>query len=106
MVKISRDDKRLSRLKTPTLSDIEFLERYDLQKCIFNSPDAFCEEIGQDLMMIDEEVRPSNTVDDRIDLLAIDRDGTAVVLELKRGSHKLQLFQAISYAGMIAQWSP
>ncbi len=49
---------------------------------------------------------PSKDVQDRIDLLTIDREGKVVVIELKRGNNKLQMLQAISYAGMIAQWSP
>jgi hypothetical protein len=63
---------------------------------------TFCEEIGESLLVIGQKVRPSDAVPDRIDILAIDDPGTSVVIELKRGSHKLQLLQAISYAGMVS----
>jgi len=49
MVKISRADKRFSRLVTTTLAAANILERYDLQEYIFNSPEAFCQELGQNL---------------------------------------------------------
>ena len=68
-------------------------------------PDSFCKEIGENLCVIGQEVRPSEAVPDRIDILAIDEDGNAVVIELKRGTHKLQLLQAVSYAGMVSRWS-
>jgi hypothetical protein len=68
------------------------------------SPGSFCEEIGEKLLVIGQEVRPSDFVSDRIDILALDEAGSAVVIELKRGTHKLQLLQALSYAGMISRW--
>lgn len=102
MVKISKTDKRFTRLNTPSLSEAAILERCDLQEYIFNSQGEFYQEIGQDFWIVGKEVSPSDAVADRIDLLAVDSDGVAVIIELKRGSHRLQLFQAISYAGMIA----
>ena len=104
MLKIDRDNQSFSLLDTPTLADVSITERYDLQEFICNSPAAFCKEIEQELFLVGKEIVPSKNVQDRIDLLAVDREGTCVVIELKRGNHKLQLFQAISYAGMIAQW--
>jgi hypothetical protein len=104
MVRISRPEKRFHRLKTKPLKEAGILERYDLQEYIFNSREDFCHEIGQDLLIIGKEVQPSPEVADRIDLLALDRDGDVVVIELKRGNDKLHLLQAISYAGMIAKW--
>jgi len=107
MVRISRANQRFEPLKKPSLADANILERYDLQEYIFNSHEAFCEEVGQpQLKIIAKEVRPSKAVDDRIDLLAVDEDGDLVVIELKRGSDKLQLLQSIAYAGMAAKLTP
>jgi len=71
---------------------------------ICKDPDPFFEELGERLRVIGQEVRPSEAVADRIDILAIDDAGTAVVIELKRGTHKLQLLQAVSSAGMVSRW--
>lgn len=106
MLKIHRENQKFEKLDSPTLADVSISERYDLQEFITNSPEAFFSEIGQELFLIGTEIEPSDTVQDRIDILAVDREGCCVIIELKRGSHKLQMLQAISYAGMIAQWSP
>jgi len=102
MLKIDRENHSLTPLEKPTLSEAAVRERYDLQEFICNSPDVFFVELGQELFLIGSELQPSETVQDRIDILAIDREGTVVVVELKRGNHKLQLMQAISYAAMVA----
>lgn len=106
MLKIDRKNQSFSLLDTPTLADVSITERYDLQEFISNSPDAFFREMGLELFLIGKEVEPSQNVQDRIDLLAIDKEGRCVIVELKRGNNKLHMLQAISYAGMISHWSP
>lgn len=106
MLKIDRNTQSFSLLDTPSLADVSITERYDLQEFISNSPDAFFKELGLELFLIGKEIEPSKNVQDRIDLLAVDKEGCCVVIELKRGNHKLHMLQAISYAGMISQWEP
>ena len=104
MLRIDRDNKKFTRLHKPDRSGAGLTERYDLQDMIKNSPDAFFQEMGESLLLLGDEVRPTDFVEDRIDLLAVDQQGSLVVVELKRGSHKLQLLQALSYASMISKW--
>ena len=104
MLKIDKDNRSLETLAKVTLPESGITERYDLQKMICNSSDAFFQEMSEDIMLLGEEVRPSDSVEDRIDLLAIDREGGMVVIELKRGNHKLHLLQALSYVSMISDW--
>lgn len=106
MLKIDRDRKSFTALEPATLMERQLLEREDLQEFISHSPAEFFSEINEELFILGKEVMPSDTVQDRIDLLAVDKEGACVVIELKRGSNKLQMLQAISYAGMIADWSP
>jgi hypothetical protein len=61
---------------------------------------------GESLWLIGQEVRPSEAMPDRIDILAVDEVGNSIIIELKRGTHKLQLLQAVSYAGMVSRWAP
>jgi hypothetical protein len=105
LLRIARDTKRLTLLSRTTLPEAGILERRDLQEFIWNDAQAFFGEIGQEIFLIGKEVEPSTTVPDRIDLLGIDRDGQTVIIELKRGGHKLHMLQAMSYAGMIARWT-
>lgn len=104
MLRVDRNEKKLTRLKQTTLPEAGWKERQDLQQLIRNSPDSFFEEMGEALLLLGEEVRPDTFVDDRIDLLALDQQGTSVIIELKRGSNKFQLLQALSYAAMVSKW--
>ena len=104
MLKIDLSARRMDQLSEEALRSAKIRERDDIQDLITRNPEAFFKELGQDLFLLGSEIRPADNVDDRIDLLALDPDGTAVVIELKRDSHKLHLLQAIPYAGMIARW--
>ncbi|MCB9878202.1 MAG: hypothetical protein H6835_11440 [Planctomycetes bacterium] len=104
MLKLDRKTRSFSSMRSPSLAEAGVLERADLQSCIANSSEAFFAEVGERLFLIGQEVVPSTTVADRIDLLAADPEGAIVIVELKRGSNKLHMLQAISYAGMLAHW--
>jgi hypothetical protein len=72
---------------------------------IRQSADDFFTELDENLLLIGEEVQPTKFVADRIDLLAVDREGVAVIIEIKRGADKLQLLQALPYAAMLSKWT-
>lgn len=104
MLRVDKTKRTLQPLELRSLPDAGWKERQDLQQMIRNSPEAFFGEMGESLLLLGEEIRPAELVEDRIDLLAIDPRGIPVVIELKRGSNKLQLLQAVSYAAMVSKW--
>jgi hypothetical protein len=105
MLRIDRKNRSLAPVERKRLGDAGLKERTDVQAMIRANPNAFFEEIGERLLLLGEEVKPSLHVTDRIDLLAIDENGSLAVIELKRGTDKLQLLQALTYAAMISSWT-
>lgn len=95
-------DKPNAAMKQVDPSDFvsqKVLERKDLQPLLRNHLEA----IDPDIMLLSEEFGNFQDANRRVDLLALDRDGNLVVIELKRvddGSH-MEL-QAIRYAAMIS----
>ena len=85
---------------TPTsLASEHIREREDLQRLLMKRIDV----IGNDLLVIAEEYSLFQDSRRRIDILAIDRGGNLVVIELKRtedGGH-MEL-QALRYAAMVS----
>jgi hypothetical protein len=105
MLRLDLASKALVPVSSTTLTQKKVLERLDLQAAITRSWDHFCSEIGyEELFFIGAEVTPHDSCANRIDLLALNRDGTPVIIELKRHRDRLQLLQGISYAAMIARW--
>ncbi len=83
----------------PAFADLGLYERSDLQRLLRDAISA----LGEDLLVVAEEFGYWEDARRRIDLLALDRAGHLVVIELKRdetGGH-MEL-QAIRYAAMVS----
>ncbi|MGY3147743.1 hypothetical protein ACVWYQ_004742 [Bradyrhizobium sp. USDA 3397] len=104
MLRINKTSRKFVSLQQKTMRESGYWERRDLQEMICRSPQEFCDELGEAIHIVGTEVIPDGFVKDRIDLLAVDNTGAAVIIELKRDSHKLQLLQTLAYAGMVSKW--
>ncbi|UTW59228.1 hypothetical protein KFE96_02670 [Kordiimonas sp. SCSIO 12603] len=94
----------LARIQATEFITEGLKERQDIQRLVKQDISVLCE----DTLLIAEEFGDFEESRRRIDLLAIDKDGNLVVIELKRtddGGH-MEL-QAIRYASMVANmtWS-
>ena len=90
------------------LADLEFTERAHLQEWLLANPQV----LGPGLEVVTTEFdrwqsAAGDAVLDRLDILAIGRDGRLVVVELKRGPapHTVHM-QAINYAAMVSRLTP
>ena len=85
-----------SKTLTPTsFAELKVKERQDLEEWIKQNPAI----LGMDLLLISSEFDGFDKTKERLDLLAIDRDGKLVVVELKRDvAGTLADLQAIRYA--------
>lgn len=105
MLQLNTQERTLTSIPETTLTTESILERYGLQAAIVSSWKTFCEELGESLIFVGQEVNPHVSCRDSIDILALDYDGRPVVIELKRDKNKLQLLQALSYVAMISNWN-
>ena len=103
MLRIDRNQKSLIPMTNQSLGEAGLKERYDLQQLMRQNADAFFAEMGEKLLLVGEEVCPTDVVDDHIDLLVVDKEAAVVVIEIKRGSNRFHLLQALSYTAMISK---
>lgn len=95
MFKINKDENRISRLETKKFSDLGFKERENLQEWLANEPNS----LGEELLIIQKEFDGFDDTRERLDLLAIDKDGGLVIIENKLDdSGKDVVWQALKYA--------
>jgi len=86
----------------PTQFSDQDLQEDDLREWILANPE---EILGEDLLIIGREVQVAN-LNDGIDLLALDRSGDLVVVELKRGALRGGVdFQSLKYVSYVSRWS-
>lgn len=106
MLKLNLNQKAFEAIEETKLITENILERFDLQKAIVNSWELVRSEIGlPSSYLIGQEIKPHQSTQDSIDLLAFNPDDSSlIVIELKRDRNKLQLLQSLSYAAMVSQW--
>ena len=76
-------------------AEVGFRERRDIQEWIADNPSI----LGEELLIIAKEFSGFDKTNERADLVAVDRDGKVVVIELKRdGTGANVHWQAIKYA--------
>jgi hypothetical protein len=94
------EKENISTLQSVSLQQKGFHED-DLREWIINSPESI---LGEDFLLLGREVSVKH-IGDAIDLLAIDRDGNVVAIELKRGALKPEVdFQGLKYAAYSSHW--
>ncbi|MBN4053385.1 DUF4268 domain-containing protein [Haliea sp. AH-315-K21] len=95
MYKIDKSSNRISQLEVKRFSDLGFTERNHLQEWLANEPDA----LGEELLIIQKEFNGFDDTRERLDLLALDKDGNLVVIENKLDdTGRDVVWQALKYA--------
>ncbi|MCC7355209.1 MAG: DUF91 domain-containing protein [Anaerolineae bacterium] len=96
--KVSGQD--LEPVSGSTFADLKLKEQ-SLEDWIERKPEV----LGEPLLIIGRQVQATG-VENRIDLLALDREGKIVIIEVKRDTVDAPVeFQALRYASALAHWS-
>lgn len=99
---ILENNNKLSSAVKCSFSDLKLTERKHLQEWIAEEPSA----LGEDLLIIQKEFDGFSETKERLDLLALDKQGRLVVIENKLDdSGKDVTWQAIKYASYCSSLS-
>ena len=95
MYLINQSENKLEKVHQKTFSELGFKERDNLQEWVANNPEC----LGEDLLIIQKEFNGFNDTNERLDLLALDKQGNVVVIENKLDdSGKDVTWQVLKYA--------
>ena len=95
MYRIGSDKKRITKIRERSFADLGVKERDHLQEWIANEPNV----LGEELLIIQKEFADFSGTRERLDLLALDKDGTLVIIENKLDdSGRDVTWQALKYA--------
>lgn len=102
MYKIDKTLNRIEPLAEKSFSELGFKERQHLQEWLEHTPEA----LGEELLIIQKEFDGFNDTHERLDLLALDKDGNLVIIENKLDdSGRDVVWQALKYAGYCSNFS-
>lgn len=95
MFRVDRSANRITKLEEVRFSELGITERNHLQEWLANQPDA----LGEDLLVIQKEFAGFDDTKERLDLLALDKDGNLVIIENKLDdSGRNVVWQSLKYA--------
>ncbi|MCO6493904.1 MAG: DUF4268 domain-containing protein [Phaeodactylibacter sp.] len=102
MYTIDKHNNRINRLEEKTFSELGFKEREHLQEWI--SKDPAC--LGEELLIIQKEFDGFQDTRERLDLLALDKQGNLVIIENKLDdSGRDVTWQVLKYASYCSSLS-
>ncbi|HEJ7339325.1 TPA: DUF4268 domain-containing protein [Klebsiella oxytoca] len=103
MFKVDQPSNSLQPLQETTFTNAGFTERYHLQEWLAKHPQALTRNSDDELLIIQKEFAGFDDTKERLDLLAIDKDGNLVIIENKLDdSGRDVVWQALKYAGYCA----
>ncbi|EBA00246.1 DUF4268 domain-containing protein [Marinobacter sp. ELB17] len=103
MFKIDAAANRIKPLEVKRFTDLGFTERKHLQEWLENYPQALSPGEGDELLIIQKEFDGFDDTRERLDLLAVDKDGNLVIIENKLDdSGRDVVWQALKYASYCA----
>ena len=99
MFTVNHQTNRIIPVKTKRFSELGFTERKHLQEWLAHEPSA----LGEELLIIQKEFDGFDDTRERLDLLALDKDGNLVIIENKLDdSGRDVVWQALKYASYCA----
>lgn len=99
MFTVDHQTNRIAPVKTKTFGELGFTERKHLQEWLAHEPSA----LGEELLIIQKEFDGFDDTRERLDLLALDKDGNLVIIENKLDdSGRDVVWQALKYASYCA----
>ncbi|SHM66141.1 DUF4268 domain-containing protein [Roseibium suaedae] len=99
MFQVNRSENRLRKLEEKRFADLQLREREHLQEWLANQPDT----LGEELLIIQKEFDGFADTRERLDLLALDKDGHLVVIENKLDdSGRDVAWQALKYTAYVS----
>ncbi len=104
MIKLEQRQQKFSLLRASPPG--ELMRRHNLKEFICNSPGELFGEIGQRLFLVGKDIETSGITSGRIDLLALDEQGQAVIIVFPQDRDPSLLARAITCTGLISKWKP
>lgn len=102
MYRINKEKNTIEPLKKRSFTELNFRERDHLQEWIAKNPSS----LGEELLIIQKEYAGFDKTNERLDLLALDKEGALVIIENKLDdSGKDVTWQAIKYASYCSGFS-